>query len=82
MGTILIIDDDRLNSKMLRNGMSNMGHDVICAFTARLKRSWTRTAMVPLKAISPANTVPEYQGDARLREKEFLQMVILTPIPT
>ncbi|HUH65401.1 MAG TPA: sigma-54 dependent transcriptional regulator [Syntrophales bacterium] len=34
MGKILIIDDDRFNSEMLRDMIGKMGYDVDCAFTA------------------------------------------------
>jgi len=34
MGKILIIDDDRLVSEMLRDMVRKMGHEVSCAFTA------------------------------------------------
>ena len=34
MGRILIIDDDRLNSETLRDMISDMGHEGICAYTA------------------------------------------------
>jgi two-component system, NtrC family, response regulator len=34
MGRILIIDDDRFNSEILRDMIIKMGHEVICAFTA------------------------------------------------
>src|SRR5271157_5559784 len=34
MANVLIIDDDRLASKMLFDRISDMGHDAICAFTA------------------------------------------------
>jgi two-component system, NtrC family, response regulator len=34
MGKVLIIDDDRFNSKMLFDLISEMGHDAVCANTA------------------------------------------------
>ena len=34
MANVLIIDDDDLNSDMLFDMISDMGHDVACAFTA------------------------------------------------
>ncbi|MGO9137830.1 MAG: sigma-54-dependent transcriptional regulator [Syntrophales bacterium] len=34
MANVLIIDDDRLNSETLHDMISDMGHDIICAYTA------------------------------------------------